>query len=60
MGWIKKVPPPHVCGLPWDIDYDSIGNGSVWECSCGKKYEYFGTKADYFGDLAPAWEELIP
>lgn len=59
MGWIKKVPPPHVCEMPWDFDYD-IGKGSVWECSCGKQYEYMGTKKDYFGDLYPAWEELIP
>ena len=60
MGWIKKVSPPHLCALPWDIDYGLIGKGSVWECSCGKQYEYTGAFKDYFGDLQPTWEELIP
>ena len=59
MGWVKKVPPPHLCPLPWDINYDSIGKGSVWECSCGKQYEYAGTATDCFGCPYPKWEELV-
>lgn len=59
MGWIKKAPPPHVCSLPFAIDYD-IGRGSVWECLCGKQYEYTGEKSDCFGYPYPTWEELIP
>lgn len=58
MGWIKKVPPPHVCSLPW-IAPSGVGKGSVWGCTCGKQYEMTGVTSDFFG-VHPRWEELIP
>lgn len=59
MGWIKKVPPPHVCMLPWVVP-SGVWRGSVWECSCGKQYEMVGVTNGYLGDLYPKWEELVP
>lgn len=57
MGWIKKVPTPHVCSMPWVSD--DIGKGSVWQCFCGKQYKYMGKRAGFFGYGDPKWEELI-
>ena len=59
MGWIKKVPPPHVCSVPWVVP-TGVGRGSVWECSCGRQYELVSATRGYFGDPYPTWEELIP
>ena len=60
MGWIKKVPPPHPCSLPWIVP-SGVGWGSTWECDdCNRQYEYVGDTGDCFGNLYPTWEELIP
>jgi len=42
----------HSCGLPWSVDEPGMGAthlqkrhaGSVWECKCGKQYEWSGKK----------------
>ena len=42
----------HSCDLPWSVEKPSTGSthlqkrhaGSVWECSCGKQYEWSGKK----------------
>lgn len=60
MGWIKKVPPPHVCVLPWAVP-SGVWQGSVWQCKdCSRQYELISVTGGYFGDLCPEWEELIP
>lgn len=59
MGWLKMVAPPHFCDLPYKVP-QTVGVGSVWECDCGKQYEYTGTGRDYFGDPYPKWKELTP
>lgn len=60
MGWIKKVPPPHVCSLPWIIP-SGVWLGSVWQCDdCNRQYELAGVTNGYLGDVYPKWEELIP
>lgn len=60
MGWIKKVPPPHVCPLPWLVP-SGVWLGSAWQCDgCNRQYELVGVTSGYFGDVYPKWEELIP
>lgn len=60
MGWIKKVPPPHVCAPPWFVP-SGVWYGSVWECKdCSRQYEMVGVTRGYLEDPYPTWEELIP
>ena len=42
----------HTCDLPWSVNEPGMGaihlqkrhEGSIWECSCSKQYEWLGKK----------------
>lgn len=56
--WIHKAEKPHECTAPMavpDIEY-----GSIWQCSCGRNWEYSNYDGCYFLFISDGHHLYIP